>query len=123
VEAEKAQIASNKITNTAKKAKSDAEKAEKALQRQVAKDVKAQIDAEKKTEKKAQKLANQHAKLASKVTVKKKTTAKTPKKAAVVQKKSVRFVEVAAEGVGPKTPAKVTSTGRCIKTPQCYVHK
>jgi len=41
VEAEKAQIASNKITNAAKKAKSDAEKAEKALQRQVAKDAKA----------------------------------------------------------------------------------
>jgi hypothetical protein len=31
VEVEKAQIASNKITNAAKKAKSDAEKVEKAL--------------------------------------------------------------------------------------------
>jgi DDE superfamily endonuclease len=122
-EAEKARIASNKITNAAKKARSDAEKAEKALQRQAVKDAKAQIDAEKKAEKEAQKLANQCAKLASKVTVKKKTTTKTPKKAAVVRKKSVRFVGVAAEGVGPKTPAKVTSTGRCIKTPQRYVHK
>ena len=122
-EVEKARIASNKITNAAKKAKNDAEKAEKALQRQVAKDTKAQIDAEKKAEKEAQKLANQRAKLASKVTVKKKATTKTPKKAAVGRKRSVRFVEVAAEGVGPKTPTKVTSTGRCIKTPQRYVHK
>jgi hypothetical protein len=40
-EAEKARIAFDKITNAAKKAKSDAEKAEKALQRQVAKDTKA----------------------------------------------------------------------------------
>jgi len=120
VEVEKARIASNKITNAAKKARSDAEKAEKALQRQLAKDAKAQIIAEKKAEKEAQKLANQRAKLASKVTVKKKTTAKTPKKAAVVQKKSVRFVEVAAEGVGPKTPIKATSIGRCVKIPQRY---
>jgi hypothetical protein len=121
VEVEKARIASDKITNAAKKAKSDVEKAEKALQRQVAKDAKAQIDAEKKAEKEAQKLANQRAKLASKVTVKKKTTTKTPKKVAVVRKKSVRFVEVVVEGVGPKTPAKATSTGRHIKTPQRYM--
>jgi hypothetical protein len=120
-EAEKARIASNKIINAAKKARSEAEKAEKALQRQLAKDAKAQIDAEKKAEKEAQKLANQRAKLASKVTVKKKTTVKTPKKAAVVQKKSVRFVEVAVEGVGPKTPAIATSIGRRIKTPQRYM--
>ena len=120
VEVEKARIASNKITNAAKKAKSDAEKAEKALQRQLAKDAKAQINAKKKAEKEAQKLANQHAKLVSKVTVKKKTTAKTPKKAVVVQKKSVRFVEVATEGVVPKTPTKATSTGQRVKTPQRY---
>ena len=120
-EADKARIVSNKIANAAKKVKSDAKKAEKALQRQLAKDAKAQIDAEKKAEKEAQKLANQCAKLASKVIVMKKTTTKTPKKVAVGRKKSVRFVEVAAEGVGPKTPAKATSTGRCVKTPQCYM--
>ena len=40
-EVEKARIASNKITNAAKKAKSNAEKAEKALQHQVAKEAKA----------------------------------------------------------------------------------
>jgi hypothetical protein len=61
-EAEKARIASNKITSATKKAKNDAEKAEKALQCQVAKDAKDQIDAEKKAEKEAQKLANQRAK-------------------------------------------------------------
>jgi hypothetical protein len=69
------------------------------------KDAKDQIN----TKKKAKKLANQRAKLASKVTVKKKTTTKTLKKAAIVQKKSVQFVEVAAEGVGPKIFAKATS--------------
>ena len=41
MEVEKAQIASNKITNATKKAKSDVEKAEKALQCYVANDAKA----------------------------------------------------------------------------------
>ena len=53
MEAEKARIASNKIINAAKKARSNTEKAEKALQHQLAKDAKAQIDAEKKAEKEA----------------------------------------------------------------------
>jgi len=64
--------------------------------------------------------AFKRAKLASKFTVKK-TAVKIPEKAAIVRKKSVRFVEMAAEGVSPEPPAKTTSTGRCVKTPQHYV--
>ncbi len=93
------------------------------LQHQLVKDKKAQIDAEKKTAKEAQKLANQHTKLVSKVTVKKKTAMKTPQKAAVRQKKSVWFERVVAEGGGPETLVKITSTGQHVKTPQCYLHK
>jgi hypothetical protein len=57
-----------------------------------------QIDAKKKAKKEAQKLANQHAKLASKVTVKRKTTTKTPKKAAVVQSTALKVINDASEG-------------------------
>jgi hypothetical protein len=87
------------------------------LQYHLAKEAKAQIATKKKAKKVAEKQANQAAKLASKVPIKKKTTIKTPKKAAIVPKKLVRFVGVAIEGVCPITPIKTTSTSWCIKTP------
>jgi len=121
VEAEKAWIASNKIANAEKKARREVEKAEKALQHQLVKEAKAQIAAEKKARKEAQKLLNQQAKVTSKVMMKKKTTVKYPKKATVVQKKSVQFAEVAAMGGSSEIVRRVTFTGQCIKTPQCFM--
>ena len=121
LEAEKARIASNKTTLLIKKAKSNAEKAEKALQRALAKEAKAQIEAEKKAEKETQKLAILAEKQVSKALTQEKAVVKKPQKASVGRKKVVRFKKKAPEEVGPATGVQMTSTGRVQKTPQRYV--
>lgn len=121
LEAEKARIASNKATALANKAKIQAEKVERAIQRDLAKQAKAQIDAEKRAQKEVEKQTKLTKKLASKPSIKKKVIVKKPKRVTTIQKKVVETKEVVLERVGPNAGVQMTSKGRCRKIPQRYI--
>ena len=120
-QAEKDWKATKRAVSSAKKKEQEAQKAEKALQRQMAKEAREQIQAEKKAAKEAAKEAAKQMKLSLKTLEKRATPTPKPTKAATPRKKTVRFVKVPQEGGVPASVAKLTTSGRTIKTPQRFI--
>ena len=110
----------NKATATIKKAKTKAEKAEKALQATLKKGNKAEVKAEEKAEKQVQKkketLAN---KASNDPLVKARASTKTGK-APICKKKVVQFVGVNPEKVVLAKLQKRTFLGRAVKVPRIF---
>jgi len=108
------------LVATIKKAKREAEKAEKALQALTREGNKAEVEAEEKAEKQAQKQKEKQASKASKVPLAKAKSPTKPKKAPICKKKVVRFVRGDLEGVALAASQKRTSSGRAVKTPVIF---
>jgi hypothetical protein len=99
-----------------KKAKREAEKAEKALQALTREGNKAEVKAKEKAEKQAQKQKEKQVSKASKVPLAKAKRPIKPKKALIYKKKVVRFASSDLKGVALAISQKRTS-GRAVKTP------
>jgi hypothetical protein len=117
---ERARIDANKAATALKKQKTEAEKAQKALQAAVRSGNKAEVEAEEKVEKQAQKKKEALAKKALKDPLVKTKAPVKAQKAPIHGKKVVQFSSVDEERGVPAEAQKQTSKGRMIKRPVIF---
>jgi hypothetical protein len=117
---DRARIYANKAATTLKKQKSEALKAEKALQAATRSANKAEVEAEEKAEKQAQKKKEASQKKPSKDPLVKTQAPAKARKALVSQKKVVQFDSVDGDGGVPAKAIKLGVSGRVIKKPVIF---